>query len=58
MSGIYVPVINCGESTLFKISSTESDDFLINGILPHNEDNDEDSANITTVVEKIEKVFG
>ncbi len=58
MSGIYVPVINCGESTLFKISSTESDDFLINGILPHNEDNDEDSAKITSVVEKIEKVFG
>lgn len=58
MSGIYVPVINCCESTLFKISSTESDDFLINGILPHNEDNDEDSAKITTVVEKIEKVYG
>ncbi len=58
MSEIYVPVINCGESTLFKISSTESDDFLINGILPHNEDNDEESAKITSVVEKIEKVFG
>lgn len=58
MSKICVPVIINNETHLFEVKCTDNDgELMINGISPHNEDNDPDSKNISSLVEKIEKVF-